>query len=95
LGDPDALAKFDADFAPGKTIESNFWSTGSSETDAYVADRNVVIYTDSAKDISDLAFGVNYYGLIGKPVYLSETLIPPGVKFQVVGTDAAGRIILE
>jgi uncharacterized Zn-binding protein involved in type VI secretion len=95
LGDPDALAKFDADFAPGKTVESNFWSTGPSETDAYVADRNVVIYTDSAKDISDLAFGVNYHGLIGKPVYLSETLIPPGVKFQVVGTDAAGRIILE
>ncbi|WP_080409394.1 PAAR domain-containing protein [Burkholderia ubonensis] len=95
LEGPDALTKFDADFAPGKTVESNFWSTAPSEADAYAADRNVVIYTDKAKDISDLAFGVHYHGLIGKPVYSSETLIPPGVKFKVVGKDPAGRIILE
>ncbi|WP_232520256.1 PAAR domain-containing protein [Ralstonia solanacearum] len=95
LEDPEALAKFDSDFAPGKTVESNFWSTAPSEADAYVADRNVVIRTDQAKDISDLAFGVHYHGLIGKPVYSSETLIPPGVPFKVIGTDSAGRIILE
>ncbi|QVN10515.1 hypothetical protein [Burkholderia sp. LAS2] len=60
-----------------------------------VGDRNVVIYTDKAKDISDLAFGVNYHGLIEKPVYSSETVIPPGVKFEVVGVDEFGRVILE
>lgn len=95
LGDPDAVAKFDSDFAPGKTVESNFWSTAPSEADAYGADRNAVIYTDQAKDISDLAFGVHYHGLIGKPVFSSETLIPPGVQFKVMGTDPTGRIILE
>ncbi|MBP0712841.1 PAAR domain-containing protein [Burkholderia sola] len=95
LGDTDAVAEFDARFAEGKTVESNFWSTAPSEGDAYVGDRNVVIYTDKAKDISDLAFGVHYHGLIGKPVYSSETVIPPGVKFEVVGVDEFGRVILE
>ncbi|MBN3725672.1 PAAR domain-containing protein [Burkholderia sp. Ac-20379] len=96
LGEPDALANFDAKYTKGQIVESNFWSTGPSEADAYVGDRNMLIHTTAAKDISDLAFGVHFHGLIGKPAYSSETLIPPGVKFRVLGTDKlTGRIILE
>jgi hypothetical protein len=87
--------KFDTDFAIGNSVTSNFWSTAPSELDAYAADRNVVIQTDSAKDISDLAFGVHFHDKVGKPSYSSETIIPPGNKFTVTAIDSDGRYVLE
>lgn len=95
LDSPTRMAEFDNQFKIGNTVESNFWSTAPNKADAYLADRNVTIFTNSAKDISDLSFGVNFHHLIGKPVYSAETLIPPGVKFQVVGVDRSGNLILE
>ncbi|MEO3864240.1 hypothetical protein [Rheinheimera fenheensis] len=87
--------KFDTDFAIGNSVTSNFWSTAPSEADAYAADRNVVIHTDSAKDISDLAFGVHFHDKVGKTSYSSETIIPPGNKFTVTAIDSDGRYVLE
>ncbi|WP_445768129.1 hypothetical protein [Rheinheimera sp.] len=87
--------KFDTDFAIGNSVTSNFWSTAPSEADAYAADRNVVIHTDSAKDISDLAFGVHFHDKVGKTSYSSETIIPPGNKFTVTSIDSDGRYVLE
>ena len=87
--------KFDTDFAIGNSVTSNFWSTAPSEADAYAADRNVVIHTDSAKDISDLAFGVHFHDKVGKKRYSTEAVIPPGVTFRAKGTDNNGRVILK
>ena len=87
--------KFDTDFAIGNSVTSNFWSTAPSEADAYAADRNVVIHTDSAKDISDLAFGVHFHDKVGKTSYSSETIIPPGNKITVTSIDSDGRYVLE
>lgn len=95
LDDPARLKQFDEEFKVGNTVESNFWSTAPNKADAYLADRNVIIYTKEAKDITDLSFGVNFHDKIGKPVYSAETIIPPGVKFRVTGTDSSGNIILE
>ncbi|MCD4487420.1 hypothetical protein LQR31_23390 [Chromobacterium vaccinii] len=95
LEDSAQLGRFDEGYRLGKTVTSNFWSTAPSPADAYLATRNAVIYTNSARDISDLAFGVHFHNLIGKPVYSSETIIPPGVKFTVTGIDSSGRLILE
>ena len=53
----------------------------------------MIIYAKIAKDISDPSSSV--HDKIGKPVYAAETVIPPGVKFRVTGTDSSGNIILE
>jgi hypothetical protein len=98
LGTPADEAAFDAKFALGNNVTSGgYWSTGPSEADAYVADRNVVMTTEpgTAREISDLAFGVNFHALIGKPVYSTETIVPPGVTFKVVDIDSKGRLVLE
>lgn len=87
--------KFDTDFAIGNSVTSNFWSTAPTETDAYAADRNVIINTDQAKDISELAFGVHFHDKVGKTRYSSETIIPPGNKFTVTSIDSNGRYVLE
>jgi hypothetical protein len=93
----DELAPWDKQFALGNVVESDsFWSTAPSDANAYGSrsQRSLVIHTDSAKDISDLAFGVHMHGKIGAPVYDSEALIPPGVKFKVVAVDD-GQVTLE
>ena len=92
--DSSQVQGFDSQFSIGNTVESSFWSTGPNPLDAYQGQRNLVIHTDAAKDISDLAFGVNFHDKVGKPMYSSETLIPPGVKFKVMGVDNRGRTIL-
>ena len=81
---PDRIADFDVEFAPGQVVASNFWSSSPLKDSSYNAERNAVIQTDQARNISDLAFGVHFHGLVGKPTYESETLIPPGVRFKVV-----------
>ncbi|NHZ94487.1 PAAR domain-containing protein [Massilia sp. CCM 8734] len=95
LDDPARLAEFDDKFRTGNTVESSFWSTAPDKGDAYSAHRNATIRTSEAKDISELSFGVNFHDKIGKPVYAAETIIPPGVKFRVLDSDASGNIILE
>lgn len=81
---PELLADFDTKFAPGQVVESNFWSSSPRKDSSYHAERNAVINTRKARDISDLAFGVHFHDLVGKPSYDSETLIPPGVRFKVM-----------
>lgn len=54
-----------------------------------------VINASTARDISELAFGVNYHSKVNKPVYSSESLIPPGVKFKVKGLNESGRLLLD
>jgi uncharacterized Zn-binding protein involved in type VI secretion len=96
LNTPEDLAKFDAKFAEGEVIVTkSFWSTGPDPSNAYSAQRSLVIKTESAKDISELAFGVHYHEMIGKTPYISETIIPPGVKFKVAQVDADGTVFLE
>ncbi len=90
-----AIKAFDSQFKLGNMVESNFWSTAPNANDAYAGTRNLLIETNSARDISELAFGVNFHQKVGKPVYSSETIIPPGVKFKVMGVDQNGRIILR
>lgn len=93
--DPSQLAKFDAEFAPGKIIETkSFWSTGPDPANAYPAPRNLIIKTTSAKDITELSFGKQFHGQIGKTPYTSETIIPPGVKLRVVDVNH-GTVTLE
>lgn len=92
----DEIARFDSKFRVGKRVTTDsFWSASGLESEAYAAVRQLVINTDSAKDISGLSFGVNFHSNIGKPLYTSEAILPPGVTFRVVGHDASGRIILE
>ena len=86
---------FDEKFAFGKTVTSSFWSTAPTIEDAYPSSRNVILYTNKAKDITDIAFGVHFHQLVDKPVYGNETLIPFGVKFKVFGHDANNRLILK
>ncbi|MBO0859048.1 MAG: hypothetical protein J2P21_11345 [Chloracidobacterium sp.] len=97
LNTPDDIAAFDSKFAVGKEVTSNsYWSTAPSPSDAYPAQRNLVIDTTSAKDISDLAFGVNFHDKVGKPVYSNETIIPPGVNYKVTRVDkATGTVFLK
>jgi len=92
---PDQLKDFDKQFAPGNVVESNFWSSSPEKDSSYIAERNVVINTRAARDISDLAFGVHFHDLVGKPTYKSETLIPPGVQFDVLKVNPDGTIVLE
>ena len=49
----------------------------------------------NTKDISDLSFGVHFHGSVAKPVYSSETIIPPDVKFHVTDVDGNGNLILK
>ena len=95
LNDTAAIAQFDHKFREGETVTSEFWSASPNVGDAYVGPRNVVIYTDKAKDISELAFGVNFHELVGKPKYSAEAVIPPGVRFRITRIDENGRIVLE
>lgn len=95
LDSPEGAARFDERFKLGSTVTSNFWSTAPDQADAYPAARNLVIKTDQARDVSDLAFGVHFHPQVGKPPYSQETVIPPGVRFTVTGVDARGRIELE
>jgi hypothetical protein len=97
LNTPDEVAAFDAKFAVGKEVTSqSFWSTAPAPSDAYSAPRNLVIETNRAKDISDLAFGVNFHDKVGKTLYSSETIIPPGVRFKVIKVDKiTGTVFLE
>ena len=68
-----------------------------SKKNTYPAEKNYIIKTDKARDITDIAFGVKYHDLpaINKDVYESETLIPPGINFKVDGIDEDGRTILK
>lgn len=95
LDDSISTQKFDAKFGLGKTVESAFWSTAPSRSDAYIGTRNLTITTDAAREISDLAFGVHFHDKVGKPSYSSETIIPPGVRFKVIDLDGKGNIFLE
>ena len=98
LNTPDDMAAFDGKFALGNNVTTKgYWSTAPNEADAYLADRNVVMTTEpgAARDISDLSFGVNFHATIGKPIYSSETILPPGVTLKVVDIDANGRLVLE
>jgi len=93
--EPTELPAFDAEYANGNIVKSNFWSSGPTLDNSYIAPRVVKMYTESARDISDLAFGVHYNDLVGKPKYSSETLVPPNVEFKVLGKDADGKILLK
>jgi hypothetical protein len=95
LDGDDKIKSFDDAYGLGKSVESNFWSTAENSTDAYIGTRNLQIETKSAKDISDLAFGVQFHDKVGKPVYSAETIIPPGKNFKVVGQTPEGRILLR
>ncbi|CAM4019013.1 PAAR motif protein [Vibrio aerogenes CECT 7868] len=85
---------FDSKFKLGNSVKSSFWSTAPNESDAYEGARNLVIQTNSAKDISDLAFGVHFHDKVGKPSYSCENVIPPGNNFTVVNSDSSGTIEL-
>ncbi|HTM22190.1 MAG TPA: hypothetical protein VL172_16835, partial [Kofleriaceae bacterium] len=92
-----ALQAWDEKFALGKEVESDaFWSTGPTADDSYSAPRKLIIKTKKAKDITDLAFGVHMHDKVGKPMYSSEAIIPPGVKFKVIAVDAAtGTVTIQ
>ncbi|MFC3032166.1 contractile injection system protein, VgrG/Pvc8 family [Pseudoalteromonas fenneropenaei] len=90
-----SIEAFDKRFRLNNTIESSFWSTAPNINDSYIGSRNLTILTNSSKDISELAFGVNFHNKVGKPVYSSETIIPPGIKFKVIGFEDNGRVILR
>jgi hypothetical protein len=94
LEDEEKIKAFDSQFKVGNTVSSSFWSTAPDASNAYVGARNLVIHTESAKDISELAFGVHFHDKVGKSPYSSETLIPPDVQFKVTGVDENGRLIL-
>jgi hypothetical protein len=96
-GAAERMAAFDKKFEVGSVVESDyFWSTGPDPGNAYAGGRNLKIETTSAKDISELAFGVNFHENIGKTPYSSESLIPPGVKFRVTEIDpVTGQITLK
>ena len=91
------IADWDAQFALGQTGESDaFWSTGPTPGDSYGAPRSLVIHTKSAKDNSDLAFGVQVHDKVGKPMYESEAIIPPGVKLKTINVDTStGTVTLK
>lgn len=93
--EPHQLADFDAKFSPGQVVETSFWSSSPSALSVYDTNRNAIIWTSAARDISDLAFGVHFHHLVGKPLYYSEALIPPGVQFDVLMNDPGGWIMLE
>lgn len=95
LADSASVKQFDAKYSLGNTVESAFWSTAPDKADAYSGARNLTIKTDSARDISDLAFGVHFHDNIGKQTYSSETIIPPGIKFKIIDTDGKGNLVLE
>lgn len=86
---------FDAKYGLGNTVDSAFWSTAPNRSDAYAGSRNLTIVTSSARDISDLAFGVHFHDKVGKMPYSSETIIPPGVRFRVIRSDGKGNITLK
>ncbi len=86
---------FDEKYAVGNIIQSSFWSATPKLSDSYVGTRSLVINASTARDISELAFGVNYHSKVNKPVYSSESLIPPGVKFKVKGLNESGRLLLD
>ena len=71
------------------------WSATPKLSDSYVGTRNLVINVATVRDISELAFGGNYHSKVNKPVYSSESLIQPGVKFKVKGVNESGRVLLE
>jgi len=96
----DKLAAFDKQFSRGSVVKSEgFWSSAPNEGDAYLREAArsavIVVRPGVARDISDLSFGVNYHGIIGKPYFSSESILPPGLSFRVVETDALGRLILR
>ncbi|ALN89264.1 hypothetical protein [Lysobacter gummosus] len=93
--EPQGLADFDNVFKEGRTVTSDFWSTGPDIKEAYNGSRNVVIHTSRARNISDLAFGVHYNDKVGKTRYTSEAVILPGNRFEITGYDSNGRMILE
>lgn len=94
---PDEVAAFDNKFAVGnEVVVDSYWSTSPTPSSGYVGSRNMVIETKSARDISDLAFGVNRHQYIGKEVYPSETIRPPGIKLHVTRYDPdTGTYYLE
>ena len=92
---PEQIADFDAEFAPGQVVKSNFWSSSPLKDSSYNAERRAVIYTRKARDISDLAFGVHSHHIVGKLSYDSETLIPPGVQFEVMENENGQLELLE
>ena len=89
------LDKFDKQFARGNIVETNYWSTAPNLSDAYLGARNATIETTSAKDISELSFGVNFHDKIGRVNYSAEAVIPPNLKFRVVNSDGRGNLILK
>ena len=98
LNSDERIAAFDADFKVGNTVETkSFWSTGPSPDNSYSGARQLVIDTEDAKDISDLAFGVHFHNLVGKPSYTSETIIAPGTLFNVKSEtkDGLGRLLQQ
>ncbi|APR79595.1 Hypothetical protein A7982_04942 [Minicystis rosea] len=97
LSSAQEVADFDAKFALNAEVTTDsFWSTGPDPSNAYSAPRSLIIRTESARNISDLAFGVHFHGVIGKQPYTSEAIIPPGVKLRVIRVDAAtGTVVLK
>ncbi|KZZ48022.1 hypothetical protein A3759_18030 [Thalassolituus sp. HI0120] len=90
------IAKFDSEFKLRGRVESNsFWSSAPQLLDDYKGVRNLEIQTRSAKDISELSFGVNFHEKIGRESYSTENIIPTGVKFEVVGRNKNGSVIIK
>jgi hypothetical protein len=97
LNSPEEIAAFDAEYQMDAVVETrSFWSTGPDPGNAYAGGRTLIIHTRSAREISDLAFGVHFHDRVGKTTYTSEGIIPPGVRFRVVDVDAStGTVTLE
>jgi hypothetical protein len=97
LSSPAAIAAFDAEFARGEiVVTESFWSTGPDPDNAYGGPRSLIIHTNSAKDITEFAFGVHFHEIIGKTPYTSEAIIPPGVRFEVVDVNVdTGTVTLR